>query len=55
MINCSLHGSGWGLRAFDLDDLTVLNTEVYDIDDDGMFIQRVTNIEIAHYYVHDVN
>lgn len=55
VVNCSLHGSGWGLRAFDVDGLTVLNTEVYDIDDDGMFLQRVTNIEIAHCFVHDVN
>lgn len=55
VVNCAVHGSGWGIRAFDLDGLTVLNTEVYDIKDDGMFIQRVTNIDISHCYVHDVN
>jgi hypothetical protein len=55
VINCALHGAGWGLRAFSLSGLEVYNTEVYDIDDDGMFIQGVTDIEIHHCHVHHVN
>jgi len=55
VINCVLNGAGWGLRAFDFSGLTVINTEVYDTDDDGMFIQNMREIEIANCYVHNVN
>ena len=55
VINCVLHGAGWGLRSFSFAGLHVLNTEVYDIKDDGIFIQNMNDIEIEHCYVHDVN
>lgn len=53
--NCVLHDSHWGLRAFGLTGLKVLYTEVYNIADDGMFIQNVTDIEVGYNDVHDVN
>ncbi|MBT4819487.1 MAG: right-handed parallel beta-helix repeat-containing protein [Lentisphaerae bacterium] len=53
--NCLLRGAVWGIRAFRLSGLTIVDTEVRDIKDDGMFIMGVTDMEIAHCFVHDVN
>jgi hypothetical protein len=53
--NCLLNGAAWGLRAFSFSGLKVINTEIRNIKDDGMFVVGVTGIEIAHCYVHDVN
>lgn len=53
--NCKLTGGGWALRSFSFSGLKVISTEVSDTDDDGIFMQGMTNIEIAHCYVHDVN
>ncbi|MBK8805422.1 MAG: right-handed parallel beta-helix repeat-containing protein [Bacteroidales bacterium] len=57
IINCKLHGAIWGLRALNgnMSRLYIYNTEIFDIQDDGMFIQNVNNIEISHCYVHKVN
>ncbi len=55
VINCVLHGGGWGLRSMGTDGLLVENTEVYDTRDDGIFIRWDKNIEIRHCYVHNVN
>jgi len=55
--NCVVHGAMWGIRAVigPFEGLTILNTEVHTIGDDGMFIQNVSKIEIAHCHVHHVN
>ena len=55
VINCLFRGSAWGLRAFGFSGLKVMNTEIREIKDDGMFIQGVTKIEVATCYVHKVN
>ncbi len=55
-INLKLHGATWGLRALNnIDGLYVYNTEIFDIADDGMFIQESRNIEIAYSNIHRVN
>lgn len=55
--NCVVHGATWGIRFTNAPSSghKVLRTEVYDIGDDGMFIQDTTDIEIAHCHVHHVN
>jgi hypothetical protein len=56
VINCTLHGSTWGLRALNyIDNLYIFNTEIFDIKDDGMFIKNTDNIEVANCYIHKVN
>lgn len=55
VINCKLTGGSWGLRSFSFDGLEVLNTEVSHTKDDGVFMQGMTGIEVAHCYIHDVN
>lgn len=55
VINCILRGSMWGLRSFDFSGLSVFNTEIYDIDEDGMFIQGMRDIEISYCSFHDMN
>ena len=55
VVNCKLHGAYWGVRTFSIDGFKLENSEIYDILEDGVFVQGVTNIEIAHLYVHDVN
>jgi hypothetical protein len=55
VINCRLHGGGWGLRAMGITGLSVDNCEVFDTKDDGMFIAWCRDIEIMNCYVHDVN
>lgn len=49
------HGSQWGFRAFNASGLKVLYNEVYDILEDGIFIQSMNNIEVAYNDVHHVN
>lgn len=55
VINCKLHDSYWGLRSISNNKLYVYNTEVYNTNDDGMYILDNTEIEISHCYVHHVN
>jgi len=55
VINCRLQGGGWGLRSFTFSGLRVINTEIFDTDDDGVFLQDMTDIEIANCHVHHVN
>ena len=50
-----MHGPTWGLRAFSASGLRVLYVDIFDIGDDGMFIQGVTDIEIAYSHIHRVN
>jgi len=53
--NCDCHGSGWGIRAFEMKKVTVLYTEIHDIKDDGVFVKGMTNFEAGYNDVHDVN
>jgi hypothetical protein len=55
VLNCRLRGAVWGIRAFWFSGLQVLDTEIHDTKDDGMFVQGVTDIEIGHCFIHDVN
>ncbi len=55
VINCKLHNSKWGLRSISNTGLSVYNTEICNILDDGMYILDNLNIEVANCYVHDVN
>jgi hypothetical protein len=56
VINCSLKGSGWGLRAINnIEGILIHNTEISDILDDGIYIDKATNIEISNCYIHRVN
>lgn len=55
VINCKLHDSNWGLRSIGNNSLYIYNTEVFNIYDDGMYIENNTGIEIANCYVYDVN
>lgn len=55
IINVKTEGGTWGIRAFGTDGLSILNTEVSQTYDDGMFLQRNQNIEIGNCYVHEVN
>jgi hypothetical protein len=55
IINCKTYGSEWGIRSISNTDLVIHNTEVYDIQDDGMYIKNTNNIEISNCYVHHVN
>jgi hypothetical protein len=55
VINCKLHDSDWGLRSIGNNNLYIYNTEVYNISDDGMYIEANNGIEIANCYVYDVN
>lgn len=61
--NCKLHGFGGGvlLSPTSLNPVVawknckILFTEVYDMALDGLFINCVSDIEIAHCYIHHVN
>lgn len=55
IINCKVHDSYWGIRSLQNDGLFIYNTEVYNTNDDGMFIEDNNNIEIKNCYVHHVN
>ncbi len=55
--SCIVHESQWGIRITSGANQghKILGTEVYNIDEDGIFIQDARMIEIASCYVHDVN
>ncbi len=53
--NVVCHGPGWGVRAFSVAGLTIVNSEIYDIRDDGIFTAENTKVEIAFNDIHDVN
>jgi hypothetical protein len=52
--NNTVHGSGWGIRGY-AKGFRILNNEVYDIVDDGMFFQNALFIEIGYNNVHHIN
>jgi hypothetical protein len=53
--NCELEHAGWGIRAFNGDNILIAGCEVHNIEDDGMYIQDCTNSEISYNNVHDIN
>ncbi len=55
--SCILHSASWGIRITSGGNRNHLiqNTEIYDIKDDGIFVQDATDIEIANCYIHHVN
>lgn len=55
--SCVLHGASWGIRITSGGNSNHLiqNTEIYDIKDDGIFVQDASDIEIANCYIHHVN
>jgi hypothetical protein len=55
IINCKLHDSNWGFRSISNNNVYVYNTEVFNIYDDGMFLESNNGIEIANCYVYNVN
>ncbi|MCG8698882.1 MAG: right-handed parallel beta-helix repeat-containing protein [Bacteroidales bacterium] len=55
VINCILHDAYWSFRALQASNVYVENTEMYEANDDGMFLQNVDGIEIKNCYVHHVN
>ncbi|MBW2262268.1 MAG: right-handed parallel beta-helix repeat-containing protein [Deltaproteobacteria bacterium] len=48
-------GPQWGIRMFGYAGLVISYNEIMNIGDDGMFIQALEGIEIAHNHVHHVN
>lgn len=53
---CRLHGAHWGIRLTgDSHGHRILDTEILDIRDDGIFIQQATDFEIARCHIHRVN
>ena len=52
--NNVIHDSGWGIRGY-ADGFRILNNEVYDIYEDGMFFKSASYVEIGNNDVHDVN
>ncbi len=55
IINGKLSGAEWGIRGMYSTGLKVLNTEIFHIGDDGIFMQGSKDIEIANCWVHHVN
>jgi hypothetical protein len=55
--SCILHESQWGIRITSGKNSghKILNSEIYNITDDGIFIQDAHKIEVAYCYVHHVN
>jgi hypothetical protein len=54
--SCVLHDCSWGVRALGITGkLTISNTEIYNIGDDGVFCENVRDIEIFGCYIHHVN
>jgi hypothetical protein len=48
-------GPMWGIRMFGYTGLVIVYNQIMNIGDDGMFIQALEGIEIAHNHVHHVN
>jgi hypothetical protein len=54
--NCSLHDSQWGIRILTTSSGNrILNSQVYNTQDDGIYIKDVPNIEIAYCNIYNVN
>lgn len=53
---CKMHDSHWGIRLYGGGKgHRILDTDVYNILDDGMFLQWLSELTIARCYVHHVN
>jgi hypothetical protein len=53
--NCKFYDYASGIRAFGATNLTVQNSEIFDIGEDGAFITNSDNINFINNYIHDVN
>lgn len=54
--NCILRDTQWGIRILTTSSGNkILNCEVYNTQDDGIYIKDTPDIEIGYCYVHDVN
>ena len=53
--NCKFYDFWSGIRAFGTTSLTVQNSEIYDIGEDGAFISNCDDINFINNYIHDVN
>lgn len=54
--NCNLHDAQWGIRILTTSSGNrILNTQVYNTQDDGVYIKDVPNIEIAYCNIYNVN
>ncbi|MFW5879826.1 MAG: right-handed parallel beta-helix repeat-containing protein [bacterium] len=55
--SCIIHESEWGIRITSGNNSyhRILRTEIYNIIQDGIFVQDAHNIEIAFCFIHNVN
>jgi hypothetical protein len=54
--NCLLHDCAWGIRIFNVTGkITIRNTEIYDIGDDGIFTKNTEDIDVHDCHIHHVN
>ncbi len=59
--NCIVHNAhntnnaGFGILGFYNDGLKILNTTIYDVAIDGIYLKYAPNIEIGYSYIYDVN
>jgi hypothetical protein len=54
--NCLIHHSYWGIRIFHIkEDIKIMNTEIHNTWDDGIFAHNIGNIELSGCHIHDVN
>ncbi len=54
--NCKIHHSYWGIRLFHCkEDIRIINTEISDTWDDGIFAQNIGNIKLSECHIFDVN
>lgn len=55
--NCRLSGAQWGIRITGSGnaDHRIIETEIGDIEDDGIFVQWAAGVEIADCHIHHVN
>jgi hypothetical protein len=54
--NLIIRDAQWGIRLLDLwSGIKVLNTEIYNIGDDGIYAKSVSRVEVGYSYIHDIN
>lgn len=57
--NCLLHSGDWDRFNFGikgtLQDLTIVDCEIYNIYKDGIYLSSSSNIHIENCYIHDIN
>jgi len=53
--NCNLSYAVWGARLMYGNRITIKNSEIHNIEDDGIFVENVENVEVAGCKIFDVN